>query len=82
MSNIAIFVALFLGVAVWFGVASRLTAKPWENREQKGDVGAITTPPARIGTSARIGIRLSADRRLRFFDRDSAEVSGPRGMRD
>lgn len=39
------------------------------------------TPPARIGTSARIGIRHAADRRLRFFDRDSAEVSGPRGMR-
>ena len=35
-------------------------------------------PPARIGTSPRIGIRLAADRRLRFFDRDSAEVSGPR----
>ena len=49
MSNLAIFIALFLGVAVWFGVASRLTAKPWENREQKGDVGAITTSPARIG---------------------------------
>ncbi len=49
MSNTAIFIALFVGVAAWFAVASRLTAKPWENREQKGDVGAITTSPARIG---------------------------------
>jgi DNA-3-methyladenine glycosylase len=36
-------------------------------------------PPARIGVSGRIGIRLAADRPLRFFDRDSAAVSGPRG---
>jgi DNA-3-methyladenine glycosylase len=34
--------------------------------------------PARIGISPRIGIRLAADRPLRFFDEDSAEVSGPR----
>ncbi len=34
--------------------------------------------PARIGVSVRIGIRLAADRPLRFFDADSAEVSGPR----
>jgi DNA-3-methyladenine glycosylase len=39
------------------------------------------TPPARVGVSARIGIRLAADRPLRFFDRDSAEVSGPRALR-
>jgi cytochrome c oxidase subunit 3 len=49
LTNTAIVVALFVGVAVWFAVASRLTAKPWENREQAGDVGAISTPPARIG---------------------------------
>lgn len=49
MSNTAIVVALFVGVAVWFFVASRLTAKSWENREQAGDVGAISMPPARIG---------------------------------
>lgn len=49
MSNTAIVVALFVGVAVWFAVASRLTAKPWENREQAGDVGALRTSPARIG---------------------------------
>lgn len=36
------------------------------------------TPPARIGVSPRIGIRVAAERRLRFFDRDSPEVSGPR----
>ena len=49
MSNVAIVVALLVGVAVWFAVASRLTAKPWENREQPGDVGAIHAAPARIG---------------------------------
>ena len=49
MSNVAIVIALLVGVAVWFAVASRLTAKPWENREQPGDVGAIHTAPARIG---------------------------------
>ena len=49
MSNTAIVVALFIGVAVWFYVASRLTAKSWESGEQEGDIGAIRTPPARIG---------------------------------
>ncbi|MGH8251167.1 MAG: cytochrome c oxidase subunit 3 [Steroidobacteraceae bacterium] len=49
MSNTAIVVALLVGIAVWFAVASRLTAKPWESRDQRGDVGAIETPPARIG---------------------------------
>jgi cytochrome c oxidase subunit 3 len=49
LSNGAIFVALFAGVAVWFAIASRLTAKPWENREQPGDVGALRTSAARIG---------------------------------
>lgn len=49
MSNTAIVVALLVGVAVWFAVASRLTAKPWENREQPGDIGAIRSSPARIG---------------------------------
>ena len=32
-------------------------------------------PPRRIGVSARVGIRLAADRRLRFFDTDSGSVS-------
>ena len=36
------------------------------------------TPPIRIGVSQRIGIRTGAERKLRFFDADSAEVSGPR----
>jgi DNA-3-methyladenine glycosylase len=38
-------------------------------------------PPARVGVSARIGIRLAAERPLRFYDRDSPEVSGPRSLR-
>ena len=49
MSNTAIVVALLAGVAVWFFVASRLTAKSWESGEQEGDVGVIRAPPARIG---------------------------------
>jgi cytochrome c oxidase subunit 3 len=49
LSNTAIVVALFVGVAVWFFVASRLTAKSWESGEQEGDVGAIRAPPGRIG---------------------------------
>ena len=49
MSNTAIVVALLVGIAVWFAVASRLTAKSWRSGEQRGDVGAIGTPPARIG---------------------------------
>jgi cytochrome c oxidase subunit 3 len=49
LSNTVIIVALLAGVAVWFAVASRLTAKPWENREQAGDVGALQSSPARIG---------------------------------
>jgi cytochrome c oxidase subunit III len=49
LSNTAIVVALLAGVAVWFAVASRLTAKSWENREQTGDVGALRFSPQRIG---------------------------------
>jgi cytochrome c oxidase subunit 3 len=49
LSNPAIVVALLFGIAVWFAVASRLTAKPWENRGEEGDVGAIRLSPARIG---------------------------------
>jgi cytochrome c oxidase subunit III len=49
LSNSAIVIALLVGVAVWFAVASRLTAKPWDGREQSGDVGAISFSPARIG---------------------------------
>ena len=49
MSNAAIVVALLVGVAVWFFVASRLTAKSWESGEQEGDIGAIRASPALIG---------------------------------
>jgi cytochrome c oxidase subunit 3 len=48
LSNTAIVIALLVGIAAWFAVASRLTAKPWQHREQAGDIGAIHTPPARI----------------------------------
>jgi cytochrome c oxidase subunit 3 len=49
VSNSAIVVALLVGVAVWFAVASRLTAKPWENRGEQGDLGAVRASPVRIG---------------------------------
>lgn len=39
------------------------------------------TSPARVGVTPRIGIRQAAERALRYFDRASAEVSGPRAMR-
>jgi DNA-3-methyladenine glycosylase len=39
------------------------------------------TAPERVGLTPRIGIRLAAERRLRFYDRDSDEVSGPRALR-
>jgi DNA-3-methyladenine glycosylase len=35
------------------------------------------TPPRRIRASPRVGIRLAADRPLRFYDVDSAAVSPP-----
>jgi len=56
VSNTAIVVALLVGVAVWFSVASRLTAKPWENREQPGDVGALQMSPQRIGLWAFMAV--------------------------
>jgi cytochrome c oxidase subunit 3 len=49
MSNTAIVVALLVGIAVWFAIASRLTAKPWDSRDRGGDIGAIRFSPARIG---------------------------------
>lgn len=49
MSNTAIVVALLVGIAVWFAVASRLTAKPWQNRGEEGDVVVLRSSPQRIG---------------------------------
>jgi DNA-3-methyladenine glycosylase len=48
--------------------------------------GAVLTlrdgpPPRRIAASPRIGIRLAADRLLRFYDADSPAVSGARRAR-
>ncbi|MGH8204388.1 MAG: cytochrome c oxidase subunit 3 [Steroidobacteraceae bacterium] len=60
MSNTAIVVALLTGVAVWFAVASRLTAKPWEeNRGERGDLGAIRFSPARVGLFAFMAVATS-----------------------
>ncbi len=49
MSNVALLVALLTGIGVWLAVASRLTAKPWQAGDGRGDIGPLTTPPARIG---------------------------------
>jgi cytochrome c oxidase subunit 3 len=49
VSNTAIVVALLVGIGVWFAVASRLTAKPWQGGDQAGDVGALHMSPQRIG---------------------------------
>jgi DNA-3-methyladenine glycosylase len=39
------------------------------------------TPAGEIGESIRIGITREVDRKLRYFERDNAFVSGPRRMR-
>jgi DNA-3-methyladenine glycosylase len=39
------------------------------------------TPPARVGVSARVGITKAPERELRYFDADSAAVSGLRRRR-
>lgn len=49
MSNTAIVAALLIGIAVWFSLASRLTAKPWQNRGEEGDIGVLRASPQRIG---------------------------------
>lgn len=41
-------------------------------------LAAAVRPPGRIGRSARIGISRETERKLRFFERDNAYVSGPR----
>ena len=43
-------------------------------------LGIDGTPPGRIGRSTRIGITREVDRKLRFFVRDNAFVSGPRRL--
>ena len=39
-------------------------------------LGAAVRPPGRIGRSRRIGISRETERKLRFFERDNAYVSG------
>ena len=43
-------------------------------------LGAPLQPAGRIGRSARIGISRETERKLRFFERDNAHVSGPRRL--
>lgn len=49
MSAITISTALIAGIIVWFLVVRRLTARSWDSGVQRGDVGAISVSPARIG---------------------------------
>jgi DNA-3-methyladenine glycosylase len=44
-------------------------------------LGASPRPRKTVGESVRIGITREVDRKLRFFERDNAFVSGPRRMR-
>jgi DNA-3-methyladenine glycosylase len=44
-------------------------------------LGASRRRPGAIGESVRIGITREVDRKLRFFERDNAFVSGPARMR-
>jgi len=44
-------------------------------------LGAPLRAAGRIGRSVRIGISREIERKLRFFERDNAFVSGPRRLR-
>jgi DNA-3-methyladenine glycosylase len=44
-------------------------------------LGSALQPEAAIGVSVRIGITREVDRKLRYFERDNAHVSGPRRLR-
>ena len=44
-------------------------------------LGASRHRPREVGESVRIGITQEVERKLRFFERDNAFVSGPRRMR-
>lgn len=44
-------------------------------------LGTSRRPRGAVGESVRIGISREVDRKLRFFERDNAFVSGPRRMR-
>ena len=44
-------------------------------------LGTSPRPRGTVGESVRIGITREVDRKLRFFERDNAFVSGPRRMR-
>jgi DNA-3-methyladenine glycosylase len=43
-------------------------------------LGAPTRPAGRVGRSVRIGITRAVERRLRFFERGSPFVSGPKWL--
>jgi len=43
-------------------------------------LGSAPFPPGKIGVSVRIGISREIDRKLRYFERDNANVSGPRHL--
>jgi DNA-3-methyladenine glycosylase len=43
-------------------------------------LGTAVRPPGRLGRSRRIGLSREAERKLRFFERDNAFVSGTRGL--
>jgi DNA-3-methyladenine glycosylase len=44
-------------------------------------LGTAIRPPGTIGQGVRIGLTREVDRKLRFFERDNAFVSGPKHLR-
>jgi cytochrome c oxidase subunit 3 len=57
------FGALTVGVVVWFFLVGRLSTRTWERhgssvhvRHTRGDVGQVTTPPARIALWVFLGV--------------------------
>jgi DNA-3-methyladenine glycosylase len=43
-------------------------------------LGSAVSPPGKVAVGVRIGISREIDRKLRYFERDNANVSGPRHL--
>ncbi len=62
--------------ALWLGAAVRPTSRPGQLTDRVTE-RAAGRPIGQIGVSTRIGLSRQAHRRLRFYERGSAFVSGP-----
>jgi DNA-3-methyladenine glycosylase len=45
-------------------------------------LGTAVRPAGQVGVSTRIGLTREAHRRLRFYERDNAHVSGPKKLQE